>query len=149
MKNTTIAMIALLSAAVLSGAQEALSVEQAVRTALAGNAGLIRSRIDLEAAGRAVDVSWNGLVPSLSAGAGASRPNGSESAMYGLAQASLMLSPSLLSAGSALVRDGAARIRDRGTEPGAVGPQGISFARPVAQEHDADRAEHRERPEKL
>jgi len=99
MKNTTIAMVVLLSAAVLSGAQEALSVEQAVRTALAGNEGLNRSRMDLEAAGRAVDVSWNGLVPSLSAGAGASRQNGSESALYGLAQASLMLSPSLLSAG--------------------------------------------------
>lgn len=99
MKKKTIALAALLSAAVLAGAQEALSLERAVATALANNESLARSRIDLEAAERAVGVSWNGLVPALSLGAGTSRPNDGESASYGLAQASLTLSSGLLSAG--------------------------------------------------
>lgn len=99
MKKTTIALAALLSAAVLAGAQETLSLELAVTTALENNESLARSRIDLEAAERAVGVSWNGLVPGLSLGAGTSRPNDGVESTYGRAQASLTLSSGLLSAG--------------------------------------------------
>jgi len=99
MKKPIIVLMALLAVAALAGAQETLSLEQAVETALANNESLSRSRIDLEAAARAVGVSWNGLVPGLSLGAGTSRPNDGESASYGLAKASLTLSPGLLSSG--------------------------------------------------
>jgi len=99
MKKPTIVLMALLAVAALAGAQEALSLEQAVETALANNESLSRSRVDLAAAKRAVDVSWSGLLPGLSLGAGTSRPNDGESASYGLAKASLMLSSGLLSSG--------------------------------------------------
>ncbi len=99
MKKPSIVLLALLAAATLASAQETLTLEQAVKTALANNESLSRSRIDLKAAERAVDVSWSGIVPGLSLGAGSSKPNDGESAAYGLAKASLTLSSGLLSAG--------------------------------------------------
>lgn len=99
MKSTMIALAALISAAVLAGAQETLSLDQAVATALARNESLARSRIDLEAAKRAASVSWGGFVPSLSIGTGISAPNDGTSASYGAAQLSLTLSSDTLAAG--------------------------------------------------
>ncbi len=56
-------------------ADDALRVEDAVTLALDNNAGLRQSEIAVRAAQRALDLSWGGLVPGLSLGAGASRPN--------------------------------------------------------------------------
>lgn len=56
-------------------ADGALRVEDAVTLALDNNAGLRQSEIAVRAAQRALDLSWGGLVPGLSLGAGASRPN--------------------------------------------------------------------------
>jgi outer membrane protein TolC len=50
-------------------------VDDAVQLALDNNAGLRQSEIAVRAAQRAMDLSWGGLIPGLSLGAGASRPN--------------------------------------------------------------------------
>jgi outer membrane protein TolC len=58
-----------------AGAQTlTLTVDEAVRSALANNLSLQRNAIDLNEKKRAADRSWNGLIPSVSAGAQVSRP---------------------------------------------------------------------------
>lgn len=66
---------ALLAAQGAAWAQDTLSVGDAVQLALANNAGLRQSEIAVRAAQRAMDLSWGALVPGLSVGAGATRPN--------------------------------------------------------------------------
>lgn len=66
---------ALLTAPGAVWAQDTLGVNDAVQLALTSNAGLRQSEIAVNAARRAMDLSWGPLVPGLSVGAGATRPN--------------------------------------------------------------------------
>lgn len=75
----------------------ALTPESAVELAVANNKSLARDRIDLAAAQRALDRSWNGALPGISLSAGTARANATDTATtYGSVEASLILSPSIL-----------------------------------------------------
>lgn len=73
------ALLSILSALLLAHgtgwAEDSLGVDDAVKLALDNNAGLRQSEIAVRTARRAMDLSWGGLVPGLSLGAGVSRPN--------------------------------------------------------------------------
>ncbi|HUW71087.1 MAG TPA: TolC family protein [bacterium] len=73
------ALLSILSALLVAHgtawAEDTLGVDDAVQLALDNNAGLRQSEIAVRAAQRAMDLSWGGLIPGLSLGAGASRPN--------------------------------------------------------------------------
>jgi outer membrane protein TolC len=103
MKRIVLILAVLPYLAMAAWAQETLGVEEAVRLALANNASLVQSSIALDTAKRTLDVSWNGLLPSLSVGAGASRPNvpspgstGSGESYYGTASAGISLSTAVM-----------------------------------------------------
>lgn len=95
-----IALAVALLATAAAGAQQTLGVDEAVATALEGNGSLVRSKIDMEAASRALSLAWNDFVPSLSLGASASGGSGRGS-VGGSASASLSLSAESLHARAA------------------------------------------------
>lgn len=64
-----------LSAAGAQTGTRALTVDEAVRIALDNNLSLRRNAVDLDGKKRAADRSWNSLIPSVTAGAGVSRPS--------------------------------------------------------------------------
>lgn len=97
--------LAILVIAMAAGAQTAtsdsteprkLSPDEAVELAVTNNLSLERSRVDVAAAKRALDRSWNGLLPGLSLSLGGNKPNQSTGFTYGSVGASITLSPSLL-----------------------------------------------------
>jgi|GEM_PF-1172645 len=101
-QRKTIALAVLLasSALVSLGAQRRIDVEEAVALALANNEGLVQSAISLEAKRRALGLSWNEFLPSLTVGAGfsstkvASELDSASVAAAGSVTASLSLSGS-------------------------------------------------------
>jgi outer membrane protein len=68
-----------------------LTIDEAVAAARAGNPGLQRDRIDVEARQRALQSSWNVWLPGLAAGAGISRANASSTGNFWSAYGSLAL----------------------------------------------------------
>lgn len=75
----------------------ALTPEAAVELAVANNKSLARDRIDLAAAQRALDRSWNGALPGISLSAGTARASATDTTTtYGSVGASLTLTPSIL-----------------------------------------------------
>lgn len=77
------------------GAETALTVEDAVSRALAGNVSAERNRISYESLKRESKYAWNSFLPSLAAGASARRGTETEIDTYSLSfSASLTVSPS-------------------------------------------------------
>jgi outer membrane protein TolC len=67
-------LIVLTGAGAQTGVQS-LTVDEAVRIALENNLSLQREAVDLNGKKRAADRSWNGLIPSVTAGAALSHPS--------------------------------------------------------------------------
>jgi outer membrane protein TolC len=89
-------LLALAGANAQTGVQT-LTVDEAVRIALAGNLSLQRNAIDLGGKQRAADRSWNSLIPTVSAGAQVSRPAEQNDWMPGFSlSAGLTLSASIV-----------------------------------------------------
>jgi outer membrane protein TolC len=81
-----------------AGAQERLGLEDAVKLALANNARLAQSGIALDAAKRAMESSWNSLLPNLTLGAGTRRANEGSVSSTASVSAGLTLSTATIGA---------------------------------------------------
>lgn len=97
MKRAALALCAALIATAPLVAETSVTAEQAAALAIAHNLSLKRSKIDVDAAKRAADRSWNSALPSLSLSSGTARSTTTETwSVYGTVSASLTLSPSLV-----------------------------------------------------
>jgi outer membrane protein len=98
MKRFLSIIVALAFYAVSSMAESSLTIDQAAAMAKEKNLGLLRIRVNLEAADRAVKNSWNSYLPNISAGLGGSGNFYSSTGWSANASltASLTVSPSVL-----------------------------------------------------
>ncbi len=92
MKPLLVCIIAAVLAVPTAAADTTLTIEEAVAAARAGNPGLQRDRIDVDARQRALETSWNVWLPGLTAGAGIGRVNTSPTGNFWSAYGSLALS---------------------------------------------------------
>ncbi len=79
-------------------AQNSLGIEEAVKLALGNNARLSQSNIALEAAQRAMESSWNSLLPNLTLGAGTRQTNEGAVSSTASVNASLTVTTSTIGA---------------------------------------------------